>query len=170
MTLKYAAIHEDRELGGWPSSFKLHDEKRIDSDTHWGTQGCSITITRVDEPERWISSKTPEEALFAKECHCSSFVRGWENLLTPDRSVQLELLPSEHEIAILVDRLDENDLRQLAQATADIIVTSANQGDLNLPHLRLFNEWWGSMEETVAAGDCLDEILERRYKDSEFTE
>ena len=170
MVLNYAPTHDDNDFRAWPTSRKLWDDELLDGkNTKWRAQGRAFTALGADEQGGWAVYTEAGEGAFEKLCQCPSMLSIGHRRMS-DRSIQLELLPAGHEIAIIVDQLSKDDLQELAQAVVGIVVTSARQGNIDLPHLRLFNEWWGSMEETVAAGDCLDEILERRYKDSEFTE
>lgn len=170
MVLNYTPTHEDNESRAWPTLRKLWDDEDFDYETtKLPSQSAALRALDPAEHERWVSYPEVSEEAYAKLCQCIATLSIGHRRVS-DRSIQLELLPAGDEIGIIVDQLSRDDLQELAQAVVDILVTSARQGDLDLPHLRLFNEWWGSMEETVAAGDCLDEILERRYKDSEFTE
>ena len=43
-------------------------------------------------------------------------------------------------------------------------VDSAHKGHADLDTIRFLNGWFASMEETIAAGDHIEEILSRRRK------
>ncbi len=78
-----------------------------------------------------------------------------------ERSIQVEMLPSSDEVAEVVSRLEIGDLREFAVAIMNAAAESARGGG-DLDTIRLLNSWFASMEETVAAGDDLVEILSRR--------
>ena len=78
-----------------------------------------------------------------------------------ERSIQVEMLPSSDEVAEVVSRLEIGDLREFAVAIMNAAAGSARGGG-DLDTIRLLNSWFASMEETVAAGDDLVEILSRR--------
>ena len=75
---------------------------------------------------------------------------------------QMELLPSPDEVVAVVGHLEVKDLQEFACAIMDTAVRAALDGVLSIDSVRLLNSWFGSMEETVAAGDSIDEILSRR--------
>ena len=79
-----------------------------------------------------------------------------------ERSIQVEMLPSSDEVAEVVSRLEIGDLREFAVAIMNAAAESARGGDSDLDTIRLLNSWFASMEETIAAGDDLVEILSRR--------
>ena len=77
-------------------------------------------------------------------------------------NAQLEMLPSPEEVSAVVSRLEIDDLREFAVAVMNAAVHSARNGAADIEDIRLLNGWFASMEETVAAGDDLQEILSRR--------
>ena len=79
-----------------------------------------------------------------------------------ERSIQIEMLPSAEEVAAIVSRLDMDDLREFAIAIMNVAVASAQSGCVDMETVRLLNGWFASMEETVAAGDDMEDILSRR--------
>ena len=76
--------------------------------------------------------------------------------------VQLGLLPSPDEVMKVVSRLQIDDLREFACAVMNAAVASAHRGAMDADDIRLLNDWFASMEETVAAGEDIQEILSRR--------
>ena len=79
-----------------------------------------------------------------------------------ERSVQIEMLPSEDEVAAVVSRLEVDDLREFAAAVMNAAVDLARNDNADMETVRLLNGWFASMEETVAAGADVEEILSRR--------
>ena len=79
-----------------------------------------------------------------------------------ERSVQIEMLPDADEVAAVVSRLEADDLREFAVAVMNAAVDLARNGDSDMETVRLLNGWFASMEETVAAGADVEEILSRR--------
>ena len=75
---------------------------------------------------------------------------------------QMELLPTPDEVVAVVGHLEVKDLQEFACAIMDTAVRAALDGVLDIDSVRLLNSWFGSVEETVAAGDSIDEILSRR--------
>ncbi len=82
--------------------------------------------------------------------------------VSEEMSVQLEMLPSPDEVSAVVSQLENDDLREFAVAVMNAAVHTARNGAANIEDIRLLNGWFASMEETVAAGDDLQEILSRR--------
>ena len=82
--------------------------------------------------------------------------------VSEEMSVQLEMLPSPDEVSTMVSQLEDDDLREFAVAIMNAAVHSARNGAPDIEDIRLLNGWFASMEETVAAGDDLEEILSRR--------
>ena len=78
-----------------------------------------------------------------------------------ERSVQVEMLPSPDEVSAVVSRLEMGDLREFAFAVMNAAVDSAHRGGVDMDTIRLLNGWFASMEETVAAGADMEEILAR---------
>ena len=78
------------------------------------------------------------------------------------RSIQVEMLPSPDEVSEVVSRLEVDDLREFAVAVMNAAVDLARNGDTDMETVRLLNGWFASMEETVAAGEDIEEILARR--------
>ena len=77
---------------------------------------------------------------------------------------QLEMLPSPDEVSTIVSQLGIDNLREFAASIMNAAVDSAHKGHVDLDTVRFLNGWFASMEETVAAGDRLEEILSRRRK------
>ncbi len=82
--------------------------------------------------------------------------------VSEEMSVQLETLPSPGEVSAVVSQLETDDLREFAVAVMNAAVHTARNGTADIEDIRLLNSWFASMEETVAAGDDLQEILSRR--------
>ena len=79
-----------------------------------------------------------------------------------ERSIQVTMLPTLDEVAEVVSQLEIGDLREFAIAIMNAAAESARGGGSDLDTIRLLNSWFASMEEIVAAGDDLEEILSRR--------
>ena len=77
---------------------------------------------------------------------------------------QLEMLPSPDEVTTVVSQLAIDDLREFASSIMNAAVDSAHKGHVDLDTIQFLNGWFASMEETIAAGDHLEEILSRRRK------
>jgi hypothetical protein len=77
---------------------------------------------------------------------------------------QLEMLPSPDEVTTIVSQLAIDDLREFASSIMNAAVDSAHKGHVDLDTIQFLNGWFASMEETIAAGDHLEEILSRRRK------
>ena len=77
-------------------------------------------------------------------------------------SAQISMLPSPGEVSSVVCQLDMDDLREFAAAIMNAAVDSVHKGQADLDTVRLLNSWFASMEETIAAGDDIEEILSRR--------
>ena len=72
------------------------------------------------------------------------------------------MLPSPDEVTTVVSQLAIDDLREFASSIMNAAVDSAHKGHVDLDTIRFLNGWFASMEETIAAGDHLEEILSRR--------
>ncbi len=79
-------------------------------------------------------------------------------------TAQIEMLPDPDEASAVIRQLDIDDLRAFATSIMNVAVESAHKGHADLNTIRLLNGWFASMEETVSAGDSLEEILSRRRK------
>ncbi len=77
---------------------------------------------------------------------------------------QLDMLPGPDEVSAVVSQLETDDLREFAASIMNVAVDSAHKGRIDLDTIRFLNGWFASMEETVAAGGNLEEILSRRRK------
>ena len=77
-------------------------------------------------------------------------------------SAQVKMLPNPDEVSAVVAQLEMDDLREFAAAIMNAAVASARSGNADMDTIRLLNGWFASMEETIAAGDDLEEILSRR--------
>ena len=79
-----------------------------------------------------------------------------------ERSAQIAMLPNSDEVSMVVSQLEIDDLREFAAAIMNTAVSSARSGSADIDTVRLLNGWFASMEETIAAGDDMEEILARR--------
>ena len=77
---------------------------------------------------------------------------------------QIEMLPDSGEVSTVVCQLGIEDLREFATSIMNAAVDSARKGDVDLDTIRLLNGWFASIEETIAAGEDIEEILSRRRK------
>ena len=77
-------------------------------------------------------------------------------------NAQLAMLPDAHEVSTVVSQLGLDDLREFAASIMNIAADHAQKRTTEIDTVRLLNGWFASMEETIAAGDDLDEILSRR--------
>ena len=89
------------------------------------------------------------------------------NLRDKELSSQVEMLPKPDEVSTVVWKLKVDDLREFATSVMNIAVDSAHKGNADLDTVRLLNGWFATMEENIAAGDNIDEILSRRRKSQE---
>ena len=76
-------------------------------------------------------------------------------------SAQLEMLPDARAVSAVVSQLEPCDLREFAASIMNVAVDYARKDTSDIDAIRLLNGWFASMEETVAAGDELEEILSR---------
>ena len=81
-----------------------------------------------------------------------------------DLMIQVEMLPNHGEVSAVVNQLSIDDLRAFATAIMNAATDSARKGHVDLDTAQLLNDWFASMEETIYAGDSLEEILSRRRK------
>ena len=81
-----------------------------------------------------------------------------------DLMAQIEMLPDYGEVSTAVNQLSIEDMRAFATAIMNAAADSARKGHVDLDTIRLLNDWFASMEETIYAGDELEEILSRRRK------
>lgn len=79
-------------------------------------------------------------------------------------TAQLEMLPNSEEVSAVVGQLDIDDLREFAASIMNAAVDSIHRGHADLETVRLLNGWFASMEETIAAGEDIEEILSRKRK------
>ena len=77
---------------------------------------------------------------------------------------QIKMLPDSDEVFTVVHQLGMEDLRAFAAAIMNATTDSARNGHADLDTIRLLNDWFASMEETIAAGEDIEEILSRRRK------
>ena len=77
-------------------------------------------------------------------------------------SAQLGMLPDAHEVSTVVSQLELGDLREFAASIMNIAADHAKKRTTDIETVRLLNGWFASMEETISAGDDMDEILSRR--------
>ena len=77
-------------------------------------------------------------------------------------NAQLAMLPDAHEVSTVVSQLELGDLREFAASIMNIATDHARKRTTEMDTIRLLNGWFASMEETIAAGGDLDEILSRR--------
>ncbi len=85
-----------------------------------------------------------------------------ETVPDEELSAQLEMLPDASAVAAVVSQLEPNDLREFAASIMNVAVDYARKDSTDIEAVRLLNGWFASMEETIAAGDELEEILSRR--------
>ena len=85
-----------------------------------------------------------------------------ETVPDEELSAQLEMLPDAGAVAAVVSQLEPNDLREFAASIMNVAVDYARKDSSDIEAVRLLNGWFASMEETIAAGDELEEILSRR--------
>ena len=74
----------------------------------------------------------------------------------------MDELPTSEEVEELVHALDAPTLRDLSSAILTASIDYAQGRSENLAYLRTLNSWIATAEETVAAGEDMDEILARR--------
>ena len=77
---------------------------------------------------------------------------------------QLGMLPSPDDVDVVLSQVDERYLREFATAIMTVAVDAAWRNCMGLDDARLLNGWFATMEEIVAAGDDLEEILARRIE------
>lgn len=82
----------------------------------------------------------------------------------PELTAQLEMLPDSEDVSAVVGQLDIYDLREFATVIMNAAADSARKGYADLDTIRILNDWFASMEETIAAGEDIEEILSRRRK------
>ena len=111
-------------------------------------------------PTTWIESYLSHGLSDVTQVTAHETVTNFLNIL--DRRPQVKMLPTPDDVASVVARLDVEDLRQFTAAIMNCAVASARAGVLDLDSVRLLNSWFGSMEETLAAGKSIDEVLDRR--------
>ena len=75
---------------------------------------------------------------------------------------QIDMLPSPEEVSSVVSQLETEDLREFATAVMNTSVQAALSGHVDIETIRFLNGWFASMEETIAAGGDIEEILSRR--------
>ena len=75
---------------------------------------------------------------------------------------QLEMLPDACAVSAIVSKLEPNDLREFAASIMNVAVDYEHKRSTDIEATLLLNGWFASMEETIAAGDELEEILSRR--------
>lgn len=75
---------------------------------------------------------------------------------------QIDMLPSPEEVSSVVSQLETDDLREFATAVMNTSVQAALSGHVDIETIRFLNGWFASMEETIAAGGDIEEILSRR--------
>ena len=88
----------------------------------------------------------------------------WHLSRNEERHGQLAMLPTPSEVEAVISQLSKKHLREFAAAIMATAVESARWGRVNLETIRLLNGWFATMEEIVAAGDQLEEILSRRMR------
>ena len=77
-------------------------------------------------------------------------------------SAQIEMLPDARAVSAVVSQLEPSELRDFAASIMNAAVDYARKETSDIDAVRLLNGWFASMEETVDAGDELEEILSRR--------
>ena len=77
-------------------------------------------------------------------------------------TAQLAMLPDADEVCSVVSQLEPGDLREFAAAIMNVATDHAQKRTTDMETVRLLNGWFASTEETIAAGDYMEEILSRR--------
>lgn len=72
------------------------------------------------------------------------------------------MLPDAGEVCSVVSQFELDDLREFTASVMNIAADHSQKRTTDIEAVRLLNGWFASMEETIAAGDDLDEILSRR--------
>ena len=85
-----------------------------------------------------------------------------ETDIDEELSVQLAMLPDADEVSAVVSQLELGDLREFAASIMNIATGHVQERTTEIDTVRLLKGWFASMEETIAAGDDMDEILSRR--------
>ena len=154
-------------------STEEHDHVAFDASTdeNFSTEGHYVAIEELPVNPAMFFSKgylARDDCLTTAEWGHRLF-GGWpdyarmtEHFGDEDASDQIEMLPSSEEVLAVVSELETDDLRDLAASVMNAAVASARRGHCDLDTVRFLNGWFASMEETVAAGDDLEEILSRR--------
>ena len=75
---------------------------------------------------------------------------------------QLEMLPNPDEVRSAINKLELRDLREFAKAITNVAVDSARKGHTDIDTITLINDWFATVEELVAAGDSIDDILSKK--------
>jgi hypothetical protein len=75
---------------------------------------------------------------------------------------QVEMMPTGTEIEFLVTRLPHDDLKTLSCGFIASAVEAASKGQIHVDAIVELNGWLSTMEETLDAGDTIDELLARR--------
>ena len=120
-----------------------------------------------DEPE--VPSMLTAQG--ANTYNMSAFTSGLEALGIVDTQSaprelhgQIDMLPSPGEVSDIMEHVEGETLREYAVAVTNIAVRLAHPTMPNrVREVADLNGWYASMEETVAAGDQIDEILAKRY-------
>ncbi len=79
-----------------------------------------------------------------------------------DVSIQLSMLPEPDAVKPLIENTELDDLREFAIALTNLLIDVIRNLNVDIRVITLLNGWIASLEETIAAGDDLDEILSRR--------
>ena len=74
----------------------------------------------------------------------------------------IDELPTSEEVEELVHALDAPTLRELSSAILTASIEYVEGRSDKLAYLQILNIWIATAEETVAAGEDMDEILARR--------
>ena len=74
----------------------------------------------------------------------------------------MDELPTSEEVEALIYALDVPTLRELSSAILTASIDYAQGRSEKLANLQMLNSWIATAEETVAAGEDMDEILARR--------
>ena len=85
-----------------------------------------------------------------------------DNAGDDELSAQNSMLPNPSEVSYVIERLGADDLREFAVSIMNAAVESAHKRRIDLDTIRTINGWFASMEETIAAGDSIEEIQARR--------
>ena len=123
----------------------------------------------LDMSRQWMTTDERYELCSAstrrgfKRIRSVPYAGGMGILVVDEREteVQLSMFPTLEDTTELVENAALNDLREFTIAIMEIVIDLARR-TRDLDVIRLLNGWIATLEETIAAGDDLEEILSRR--------